>query len=189
MADVFDKDAPAGERERLWRLIDKTPELDWLLLTKRVGNAKSMMLPYFEHWLPQNVWLGISVVNQEEADRDIPKLLELQARTRWLSIEPMLGPVNIKPWVSMDAASVYQRFENGLRYKTQRVDWIIVGGESGPRSRMMRLEWARSVREQCAAAGVPFFFKQGSNTPEWPKFKDFATYPPELQVREFPRVA
>lgn len=151
MADIFDKNSPPGAREQVWQLIRQTPQLDWLLLTKRIGNAERM-LP--ENWGEGylNAWLGISVVNQEEAERDIPKLLASPARIRFLSMEPLLEQVDISPWLrprpSRDAGA------NNV------VDWIIVGGESGPRARPMQPEWVRSLREQCKVAGTAFFFKQ-----------------------------
>ena len=147
MADIFDKNSPPGARERVWSLIKQTPHLDWLLLTKRIGNA-ARMLP--QDWGEgyANAWLGISVVNQEEAARDIPKLLDTPARIRFLSMEPLLEHVDITPWLMPRAGD------------GARVDWIIVGGESGPKARAMQPEWVRSLRVQCAAAHTAFFFKQ-----------------------------
>lgn len=181
MADILDKDAPPGARERLWDLIVYTPELDWLLLTKRIGNAKTMLpAEWLKDGCPRNVWLGISVVNQEEADRDIPKLLELPSRIRWLSIEPMLGPVTLtrlrppgSTW--MDCLEGREHFGLGVAASGPRVDWVVVGGESGPGARPMHPDWVRSVRDQCAAARVPFFFKQWG---EWAPDPDL---PSELQ--------
>lgn len=145
MADVFDNRAPAGERERLFAVIRATPHLDWLLLTKRIGNAVRM-LPHDWNDGYANVWLGISVVNQVEADRDIPRLMATPTRLRFLSMEPLLGPVQLDPeWLSGDRAGV---------------DWVIVGGESGRCARPMNPDWARSLRDQCERAEVPFFFKQ-----------------------------
>jgi protein gp37 len=160
MADVFDKNAPAGARDRLFALIRETPNLDWLLLTKRIGNAKSMLPADWGDGY-SNVWLGASIVNQEEADRDIPKLLAVPARVRWLSMEPLIGPVDL-------------RFTNGLVHGCDAadylVDWVVVGGESGPHkigyksvARPMHPDWPRKIRDQCAAAGVPFLFKQWGN--------------------------
>lgn len=187
MADVFDKDAPGDERARLWRLIKATPHLDWLILTKRIGNA-ARMLP--ADW-PQtdgvplagyypNVWLGISVVNQEEADRDIPKLLKIPAAVRFLSCEPLLGPMSIYPYLYTPDA------QNIAKPGTSHLHWVIVGGESGHKARPMDEEDAWRIRKQCAHAKVAFFFKQGSQA-NWPRFKDFESFPQELQVREFPR--
>jgi protein gp37 len=152
MADVFDKDAPETERHRLWQLIRGTPELDWLLLTKRIGNVPRYMPGDWQAFgLPANVWLGATVVNQEEADRDIPKLLELPARVRFLSIEPMLGPVRIPVW-RVDVGRP-DPFGIGLH-------WVIAGGESGPQARPMHPDWPRALRNQCITMGVPFHFKQ-----------------------------
>lgn len=105
LADVFDNEVPTAWRVDLFRLIEKTPNIDWLLLTKRIGNAERLldeagrMMPESLRWPMPNVWLGITVVNQEEADRDIPKLLAVPAHKRFLSIEPMLGPIDARKWL------------------------------------------------------------------------------------------
>lgn len=152
LADVFDNGVPDDWREDLWSLIAKTPNLDWLLLTKRIGNVERMA-PYAWRefgWL-DNVWLGITVVNQEEADRDIPKLRDLPAAVRFLSCEPLLGPIDLK----------YPTFNGADSFGSlQGLHWVIAGGESGPGARPMHPDWARSLRDQCYAAGVPFLFKQ-----------------------------
>ena len=162
LADVFDNAVDAAWRTDLFELIRATPDLDWLLLTKRIGNAAAMSVA--AGGLPANVWLGATVVNQDEADRDIIKLIATPARIRFLSIEPLLGPLSLrwlrafpenaphvctKPGPSTDE-------HDGLR----RLDWVIVGGESGPGARPMHPDWARALRDQCAAAGVPMLFKQ-----------------------------
>lgn len=163
LADVFDNEVPVEWRRDMFDLIAITPHLDWLLVTKRIGNAKTMtMMADALHlnpaalsdgkiWPLPNVWLGITVVNQAEADRDIPKLLAIPAAVRFLSMEPLLGPVQIALWLDSLPAVVDQR---------PRLDWVIVGGESGPGSRPMHPKWVRDIRDQCAAAGVPFLFKQ-----------------------------
>lgn len=162
LADVFDNEVPMMWRADLFWLIHETPNLDWLLLTKRVGNAQRMIgealtilseagVP-MDCWPWPNVWLGATVVNQEEADRDIPKLLAVPAEKRFLSIEPMLGPIDLSHWFS---ANDLHQIDGG-----PKLDWCIVGGESGPGARPMHPDWARSIRDQCAAAGVPFLFKQ-----------------------------
>jgi protein gp37 len=161
MADVFDNEGLPAERERLWNLIELTPSLDWLLLTKRVGNVIDM-IP--KRWadardgLPRNIWLGATVVNQEEADRDIPKLLRVPAAVRFLSCEPLLSDLDLLPWLGTFKTSF--GVEPG-------VDWVIVGGESGPKARPMHSDWARSLRDQCNAARVPFFFKQHGEWIDW----------------------
>ena len=190
LADVFDNEVPEEWRADLWLLIDKTPNLTWLLLTKRIGNAQSM-LPRLANlpdrpiapWL--NVWLGASVVNQEEADRDIPKLLATPAVKRFVSYEPALGPVDFSRYMwpvhwSWDAkyktpeearaAGAYaeQKRQALLGAHVRLLDWIIVGGESSQGSAKARpfdLAWARSTVAQCKAAGVACFVKQLGSAP------------------------
>ena len=177
LADVFDNAVPAQWRIDLMKLICETPHLDWLLLTKRIGNAAAMLESAFravhhqrEGWadnvLP-NVWIGATICNQEEADRDIPKLLATPARVRFLSMEPLLGPVDL---TSIRIPLAGESFTKGdvLVHKSTldrgapraAVDWVIVGGESGPHARPMHPEWVRALRDQCDEAGVPFLFKQ-----------------------------
>lgn len=160
LADVFDKDVPAEWRDDLWRLIESTPNLDWLLLTKRVGNVVHQVWPrWMQAGWPANVWIGATVCNQAEADRDIPKLLEVPARVRFLSIEPMLGPINVGPYLSRTNMPDL-RMMPGFRDSLPGVDWVICGGESGPKARPMHISWARDLMRQCKAAGVPFLMKQ-----------------------------
>lgn len=148
VCDPFDNAVDPAWRARFFALISSTPNLDWLLLTKRIGNAAQMVAEAISPagitspW--PNVWLGATVVNQEEADRDIPKLLAVPARVRFLSVEPMLGPVDLT------------RTRGGFT----NLHWVIAGGESGPGARPASPDWFRSLRDQCAAAAVPFLFKQ-----------------------------
>lgn len=138
-ADVFDEEAPAGQQERLWELIEETSHLDWLLLTKRPHRIKEC-LP--QDWLQHprdNVWLGTSVENQYNTYR-VNELVEVPAVVHFLSVEPLLGPIPSLP--------------------LEDVEWIIVGGESGGGSRAMEEAWVREIHDQCKAARVPFFFKQ-----------------------------
>ena len=118
-------------------------------------------------WPWPNVWLGATIVNQEEADRDIPKLLAVPAAKRFLSMEPLLGPVDLTDLVQPVGPGEHhysaldcdvEPEDNEWRGAT--IDWVIVGGESGPGARPMHPQWARDLRDQCAAAGVPFLFKQ-----------------------------
>lgn len=159
LADVFDNAVDPQWRRDLFDVIELTPNLDWLLLTKRIGNVFEMVARAKCHdWLAgrQNVWLGATIVSQEEADRDIPKLLAVPARRRFLSMEPLLGAVDLMPMFEHRAEA----------WSDTGVDWVIVGGESGASARPMHPEWARDLRDQCAAAGVPFLFKQwGEWTP------------------------
>jgi protein gp37 len=179
LADVFDNAVDPAWRRDLFDLIELTPNLDWLLLTKRVGNVARMVADARTHdWLAgrPNVWLGASIVNQEEADRDIPKLLALPAAVRFLSMEPLLGPVDLR--LSLTTVDQRQRAAEFVRKFNQPIymasrgemlHWVIVGGESGPQARPMHPDWARSLRDQCAVAGVPYLFKQ------WGEWRPAAT--------------
>lgn len=170
-----------GTRIKLGRLILSTPHLTWLMLTKRLENFLALASKF--GWvdnpggfvgnidIPNNVWLGTSVENQATADKRIPELLKIPAKIRFLSVEPMLGPVSIWPWITNPtlAASMHQ---------TQpMIDWAIVGGESGSNKRPFNPDWARSIRDQCKEAGVPFFMKQ---------IDKVQPVPDDLMIREFP---
>jgi protein gp37 len=156
MADVFDNQVPEDWRQDLWALIFHTPHLDWLLLTKRPQNIAKMLpndatawsreVDHKWGWPWPNVWLGTTAENQEEADRRIPHLLAAPAAVRFLSCEPLLGPAHLRSWL---------RHHNG-----NCINWVIAGGESGPGARPSHPDWFRGLRDQCAGAGVPFFFKQ-----------------------------
>jgi protein gp37 len=177
LADVFDNAVPVQWRISLIKLICETPHLDWLLLTKRIGNAAAMLESAFravhhqregwaDNFLP-NVWLGATVCNQTEADRDIPKLLDVPAAKRFLSIEPMLGPVNLTKLslgifaAKANALTGKWKWEDGpTKSETPPLDWVIVGGESGPGARPMHPDWVTSIRDQCANTDTPFMFKQ-----------------------------
>ena len=171
LADVFDNEVPVQWRISLMALILQTPHLDWLLLTKRIGNAAEMLDAAFraahaqrETWannIPANVWIGATITNQAEADRDIPKLLAVPAAKRFLSIEPLLGPVDLErpmPGPDIDQGGGQMICQPWLIQSG--IDWVIVGGESGPGARPMSPDWARSLRDQCQASGVQFMFKQ-----------------------------
>jgi len=181
LADVFDNEVDPQWRRDLFDLIKLTPNLDWLLLTKRIGNVRRM-LPTIG-WLDarDNVWLGATIVNQAEADRDVPKLLSVPARVRFLSMEPLLGPVDLTRLPHGDESDldalrgqvVYtsQHFAVRPEQLGKSISWVIVGGESGPGARPMHPVWSRDIRDQCEEAGVPFLFKQwgewapGENAP------------------------
>lgn len=195
LADVFDNAVPQSWRSDLFDLIDATPYLDWLLLTKRVGNVSEMLHEIgprtIQHGaafevrtgLPPNVWLGATIANQEEADRDIPKLLAVPARVRFLSVEPMLGPISLR-WLPAwpDNAPTTAQSPTGRTNHLdglRRLDWIICGGESGPHARPMHPDWPRSLRDQCAAAGVPFLFKQWG---EWMQVAESAVHPEATRI-------
>lgn len=192
LADWLDNEVPIEWLVDLLDLIRRTPNLNWLLLTKRVGNWRwrvegvaeylrahwpaidaSPLLQWVGAWLdgdaPVHVWLGATVVNQEEADRDVPKLLQVPARVRFLSVEPMLGPIQLTssgfippddegPARDDGRSSLWPTRAEAL--ENSGIHWVIAGGESGPHARPMHPDWVRSLRDQCAAAGIPFLFKQ-----------------------------
>lgn len=141
LADVFDNEVQQEWRDDLFTLIRQTPHLDWLLLTKRVVNVPSMLPADWGTGYP-NVWLGVTAVNQNEVERDIPKLQRIPAAIHWLSMEPLLGPVTFTAQL--------------LRL----IRWIVVGGEAGAKARAMHPQWATQIRNQCSAMGVAFLFKQ-----------------------------
>jgi protein gp37 len=169
MCDVFERhpdlhDELFDHRAKLWPLIEETEQLDWLILTKR-PYAVDVMVP--THWLrrwPRNAWLGVTAGHPDSLWR-VEVLLGIQAEipVRFLSAEPLLAGLDLSPWL-------YRRDEDGrdvtelprLWHETDslRLDWVIAGAESGPRARAMDEDWVRSLRDQCQAAGVPFFFKQ-----------------------------
>ena len=171
LADVFDNAVPDQWRLDLSKLICSTPNLDWLLLTKRIGNAPSILGDIKTIPLLPNIWLGITVCNQEEADRDIPKLLEIPAAKRFVSIEPMLGCVDLSEIAFLTDENneivPYDNRDNGLdtyfdspESYFPTIDLVICGGETGPKARPMHPDWVRSLRDQCKASCVPFMFKQ-----------------------------
>jgi protein gp37 len=138
LADVFeDREELTRWRSELWGLIDKTPNLDWLLLTKRPENVNRFSAISF---VRPNVWIGTSVEDQESADKRIPLLMKVRAVVRFLSCEPLLGPVELND--------------------EDQVDWVIVGGESGRDARPVHPAWAESLRDQCIRMRIAFHFKQ-----------------------------
>lgn len=170
MADVFE-DNPLLEQQRnnLFTLIERTPDLDWLLLTKRPENIVDMMPARWrtaDQW-QANVWFGTTVESQEYADKRIPELLKVPAALRFLSCEPLLGPVDLREWWHPI---------DGLAVLTGP-QWVITGGESGPGKRFCDPDWMRLLRDQCRAAGVPFFMKQMDKV---------QAIPDDLLIREFP---
>lgn len=191
LADVFDNEVPRQWRIDLFRLILDTPNLDWLLLTKRIGNAAKMlqdtaecigpMMDANDRYRPlPNVWIGATIVNQAEADRDIPKLLKVPAAVRFVSMEPLLGPVDLGRhiWKCCGNPAPGHPGDGWMQppdppecccdLDRSGLHWVIVGGESGQKARPMHIDWARSLRDQCAADDVPFLFKQwGEWAPNW----------------------
>lgn len=170
MSDLFDNEVPGEWFDAAWMHIHNSTECRIQIVTKRISRVEKAISESGPPIWPQHAGLMITVVNQAEADRDIPRLLALKAKLGipWvgLSIEPLLGPIklfNLHPdgFVTVDALDGRTLSREGdYDEDGPRLDWVIVGGESGPKARPMHPDWARSLRDQCQAAGVPFFFKQ-----------------------------
>lgn len=228
LADVFDNAVPVQWRVDLLTLIFSTPNLDWLLLTKRIGNVGPMLveaLPRVRHicgngdnddalqWPWPNVWLGATVVTQREADRDVPKLLAVSAAKHFLSMEPLLGPINLAEAISCEYCggvgyTMYgpdevacigcegHSIDPVVALGESGICQVIVGGESGPKARSMVLGHAKDIVRQCQEAGVAVFVKQLGARPvnregvphkiSDRKGADMADWPEVLRVREFP---
>lgn len=211
LADVFEDRPELHEpRKRLIELFYVTPHLDWLLLTKRPENALRLLYEdgLYAHPNPTlpcpqpNVWIGTSVENQQAADERIPHLLNTPAAVRFLSCEPLLGPLNLSayfggPYVALPGDVIEPNYNFG-------VHWVIVGGESGHGARPMAIHWARDIVQQCGKANIPVFMKQLGSKPmalggSWPddlhvvdvklnskKGGDMAEWPADLRVRQMP---
>lgn len=171
----------------LLETIHLCPHLDFQLLTKRPENWKSRLTQVRRHWMqttqgsvahkqalgmvaswllgqpPPNVWIGTTVENQEWADKRIPALLEIPAKVRFLSCEPLLGPVNLEGMEYFTAKLGKYPFNLPPEHRSSvliAIHWVIAGGESGGKARPSHPDWFRSMRDQCAAACVAYFFKQ-----------------------------
>jgi protein gp37 len=212
LCDWLDPDVPVEWLADLLTLIAETPHLDWLLLTKRIelwnsriveardwlqttrqgdasGSPHDVAEGMCNAWIqgvpPHNVWLGTTTENQAMADKRIPELLRIPARVRFLSVEPMLGPLNFRKIKTLMQTFNAQPY-GWHSWLKKGLHWVIAGCESGPNRRPMKTEWALELRHHCAEAGIPFFMKQmevgGKVT------SDLSLFPAELQVREFPEV-
>jgi protein gp37 len=159
MGDLFHEAVSDQFIDQVFTVMARTHWHTFQLLTKRADRFPQ----YFARNLPQsispleNVWLGVSVEDQETADERIPILLRTPAAVRFVSIEPMLGPVDVERWIWRPGA--YGAGTSSISKYDFDLTWVIAGGESGPRARPSHPDWVRSVRDQCRAAGVPFFFK------------------------------
>lgn len=210
MGDLFHEKVSGEWMARVFGVMARCPQHTFQVLTKRPENMRDWMnifratvpkgaITEAEHreivergWPLPNVWLGVSVEDQATADERIPLLLQTPAAVRWVSYEPALAPVDFAPWL----------FSDGVRPGVggRSLDWVVVGGESGPGARPFNLAWAYSTIAQCKAAGVPVFVKQLGAMPELHvaadvlhmpilrgKGGDPAEWPEDLRVREFPK--
>lgn len=200
MSDWLDEEVPIEWLAHMLDVIRTTPHLDWLLLTKRPENWRGRIMDAeafarisnrdeLARWIglwrlsremggalpPANVWIGTTVEDNLRAIQRIPKLLDIPARLRFLSCEPMLEDIDL----------LYACFNGTDSFGSMPgIDWVICGGESGSNCRPFDPEWARSLRDQCRNhfAGLPFFMKQMGG-----KRKPFAPIPEDLQIQEFPK--
>lgn len=225
MSDLFHEDVPDDFIDQVFENMGACDDLGrghiFQVLTKRAVRMQNYMNTRAhrawnlrridrEAFPPRNVWLGVSVEDQVRADERIPLLLRTPAAVRWISAEPLLGPISFEGcWVEYADPAIH---ENWL----ERLNWVVVGGESGPGARSFDIAWARSLRDQCKAVGVPFFLKQLGRYPfsdrdegypwaqlydtdnvalkEWGLFDgpaskggDLQEWPADLRVREYPR--
>lgn len=183
MGDLFHEDVHPYDIMQIFNVMAKAKQHTFLVLTKRPEKMLEFYKrlrpgnvipgPYFsitgigEGWagspprLPDNIWLGITAENQQRADERIPILLQIPAAVRFVSIEPMLGPVDLSLSDGVDLSmSVGTGLKPGKSYLINSLDWVICGSESGPNHRKTKIEWIRDLREQCISANVPFFLKQ-----------------------------
>jgi|SRR5882724_1947630 len=156
MGDLFHESIEFSEIGKIWRTMGKCPQHTFQILTKRPDR----MIEFFKWsgitWPLKNIWLGVSVENQHFADERIPLLLATPAAVRWISAEPLLGPIQCS-FIGRGLTEVVMHRKDA---SDPKIDWVVCGGESGTNARPMHPDWARSLRDQCQAAGVPFFFKQ-----------------------------
>ena len=185
--DLFHENVPYAWIDRVFAVMALSPQHVFQVLTKRPERMRDYFEPYCQRradglgnavlelgytgpletlqWPLPNVWLGVSVEDQATADARIPLLLDTSAAKRWISAEPLLGPLDVNWAVTrnrLEMASGFLKrgfFSPGLE-KLRSLDWVVVGGESGRGARPMHPDWARDLRDQCAAAEVAFFFKQ-----------------------------
>ena len=175
LCDVFeDRPDLAEPRTRLWDLIERTPNLIWMLLTKRIENAGLMWPAEWESIrTPSNVWLGVTAEDQARADQRIPYLLGRTAAVRFVSCEPLLGPIDLRSGTGQELLTA------------GGIGWVIAGAESGPERREMDLAWAADLQAQCHRANIPFFLKQdGGYRPG-----ERGRIPDDLWERAFPAAA
>jgi len=210
LADVFeDRDELIEPRGRLFRLIEETTNLDWLLLTKRPQNIMDMVPDSWQKCFPHNVWAGTSVEDQATADERIPYLSRTPVAVRFLSVEPLLGPVALPcTCVSPPPIGLHHHPLCNINY----IDWVIVGGESGGKARPCNIDWIRSLVGQCRKSDTSVFVKQLGSKPvstfaEWNdgyhingrlmgdvmhwqlndrKGGDMSEWPEDLRIRELP---
>jgi len=156
MSDLFHEEVKFSFIWQIFRVIRANPIHTFQILTKRPRRMVKFLQKFQDEFIPENSWIGVTAENQEIFDERVYELASIDINRKFISIEPMLGEIKLHGGV---------------------IDWVIVGGETGPKARLMNPDWARSVRDQCKEFGIPFFFKQMSNK---------QPIPDDLMIREFP---
>lgn len=224
MSDLFHADVPDGFIGSVFETMASTPHHTYQILTKRPARMRSLLRRWAAEgerhdwagpgtavfrrddllwvgpiaWPLPNVWLGVSVEDQKRADLRIPALLDTPAAVRFLSCEPLLGPVDLSQWL-YHGPSNYTEFgtdcdcggtiiDNEDNCNGPKIGWVIVGGESGPGARPMDLDWAQMIVDYCVETRTRVFVKQLGSAHGAHKGGDMDTWPPELRVREYPAV-
>ena len=197
MSDLFHDEVSTAFIAAVFDVMRQTPQHTYQILTKRHARMRSLArtAAFGEGWPLPNVWLGVSVEDQKWADIRVPALLETPAAVRFVSAEPLLGPVDLTWLGGMDALQQdwFGSAAGGTGAPHPLLDWVIAGGESGPGARPCDLAWLRSLGRQCAEADVPFFCKQfgtvlGRQIGAGRKGGDWDAWPEDLRVRQFPRI-
>lgn len=167
MGDTFHKHVKVGWYKAIYDTINACPQHTFIILTKRADRLPLACELFQKFWIGDlpNVWLGVTVCNQEEANEKIPLLIQIPATVRFVSVEPMLGPVDLRYQLHLyghvgPPCHIKREGFHRLGDFKKELDWVICGGESGSKARPMHPDWVRSLRDQCKAAGVPFLFKQ-----------------------------
>lgn len=196
MSDLFHEDVPFDFIDKVFAVMAATPHHTYQILTKRPVRMKEYMEQFFSHLkslnpLP-NVWLGVTAESQETANERIPVLLDTPAALRFVSIEPMVSPINLDMMITENTGDRFRVIHSSLMGKKtlwdtknligeediNKLDWVICGGESGPKARPIDPEWVKSLRDQCEFTNTPFFFKQ------WGEYIDLSQITsPDLQIK------
>jgi protein gp37 len=182
MSDLFHENLDDVEIEKILLVMMQAKQHTFQVLTKRADRMQKFLSSFYTPkaggWPLPNVWWGVSVEDQAAADKRIPLLLKTPAAVRWISAEPLLGPLDIKNYF-------HNPLGESLGLIGPTVDWVVVGGESGAGARHMAIEWARTIRDQCASANTKFFMKQlGGDSDKKGTVEDF---PEDLRIREYPK--